>query len=82
MDRIDITDSIKNGDKLVLISGAGYPEEIGKVYGIKKSKWGFSIRVKIESDGQVFFNSVCHVYEFPKGSRRPVGAYLLPTPTA
>jgi len=71
----NITSTIKNGDKVIMIDG--YSETEGKVYGIKLGKFGYSIRIKIEKDGNTEFNEVSTIYENVPTHTRQIGTYKL-----
>lgn len=73
MNTKDITNTIKNGDKVIMIDGYGETE--GKVYGIKLGKFGYSIRIKIEKDGNTEFDTVSKIYENMPFHIRPIGVY-------
>ena len=75
MTKNDITNTIKNGDKVIMIDG--YSETEGKVYGIKLGKFGYSIRIKIEKDGTVEFDTVSNIYENMPFHIRPIGVYKI-----
>ncbi len=73
MNTKDITHTIKNGDKVIMIDG--YSETEGKVYGIRLGQFGYSIRIKIEKDGTTEFNEVSKIYENMPIHIRPIGVY-------
>ena len=75
MNTNNITSTIKNGDKVIMIDG--YSETEGKVYGIKLGKFGYSIRIKIEKDGNTEFNEVSTIYENVPAHTRQIGTYKL-----
>ncbi len=73
MNTNEITTTIKNGDKVIMIDG--HSETEGKVYGIKLGKFGYSIRIKIEKNGTTEFNTVSKIYENMPFHIRPIGVY-------
>ena len=72
---MNIISEVKPGDEILLIDGF-YPRT-GKAYGLTNGKWGYTLRVKVEDEGEVYFTSISTVNQKPEGTVRKIGAYKI-----